>query len=88
MPRTQAGMPALPYHAFDNVNRLEHLYVEPPVTQRVSCAEGRQLRPLISTYYQRWKTGNSFTGSSGRGRGVFLRASPIDVSGLFAGQTL
>ena len=74
------------YHALDNaLNRLETTLdgmPEPPAdAEKASCA-GRGNFASISTLLSKAKTRNSFTGSSGAVAEFFLRASPIDVSGL------
>jgi len=80
-----AGMPALPYHAFDNaLNRLETTLAampEPPADAESIVRRTRQLRFDLN-FIIKGEDKKFVYWLERRGRGVFLRASPIDVSGL------
>src|SRR5437867_1497720 len=81
----RAGMPALPYDALDNaLHRLEaalDILKDPPADAESVLRRTRQLRFDLSFII---KAGDRrfVYWLERRGRGVFLRASPIDVSGL------
>jgi ATP-dependent DNA helicase DinG len=81
----QAGMPALPYHALDNaLNRLETTLAamsEPPADAESLVRRTRQLRFDLN-FIIKGDDKKFVYWIERRGRGVFLRASPIDVSGL------
>jgi len=81
----QAGMPALPYYAFDNaLNRLETTLdslPEPPADAESIVRRTRQLRFDLN-FIIKGEDKKFVYWLERRGRGVFLRASPIDVSGL------
>jgi len=81
----QAGMPALPYHALDNaLNRLETTLAamsEPPADAESIVRRTRQLRFDLN-FIIKGEDRKFVYWLERRGRGVFLRASPIDVSGL------
>ena len=81
----QAGMPALPYHAFDNaLNRLETTLdgmPEPPTDAESIVRRTRQVRFDLN-FIIKGEDKKFVYWLERRGRGVFLRASPIDVSGL------
>jgi len=81
----QAGMPALPYQAFDNaLNRLETTLdslSEPPADAESIVRRTRQLRFDLN-FITKGEDKKFVYWLERRGRGVFLRASPIDVSGL------
>ena len=81
----QAGMPALPYHALDNaLNRLETTLAampEPPADAESIVRRTRQLRFDLN-FIIKGEDKKFVYWLERRGRGVFLRASPIDVSGL------
>jgi ATP-dependent DNA helicase DinG len=81
----QAGMPALPYHALDNaLNRLETTLAalaDPPADAESIVRRTRQLRFDLN-FIIKGDDKKFVYWLERRGRGVFLRASPIDVSGL------
>src|SRR5258706_7282110 len=81
----QAGMPALPYHALDNaLNRLETTLdgmQEPPTDAESIVRRTRQVRFDLN-FIIKGEDKKFVYWLERRGRGVFLRASPIDVSGL------
>jgi ATP-dependent DNA helicase DinG len=85
----QAGMPALPasdtYHALDNaLNRLEttlDVLKDPPADAESIVRRTRQLRFDLN-FIIKGEDKKFVYWLERRGRGVFLRASPIDVSGL------
>jgi ATP-dependent DNA helicase DinG len=81
----ESGMPALPYHAFDNaLNRLETTLdslSEPPADAESIVRRTRQLRFDLN-FITKGEDKKFVYWLERRGRGVFLRASPIDVSGL------
>jgi ATP-dependent DNA helicase DinG len=81
----QAGMPALPYHALDNaLNRLETTLAampEPPADAESIVRRTRQLRFDLN-FIVKGEDKKFVYWLERRGRGVFVRASPIDVSGL------
>jgi ATP-dependent DNA helicase DinG len=85
----QAGMPALAasdgYHALDNaLNRLEttlDVLPEAPVDAASIVRRTRQLRFDLN-FITKGEDKKFVYWLERRGRGVFLRASPIDVSGL------
>src|SRR6267154_787999 len=81
----QAGMPALPYHALDNaLTRLETTLAamsEPPADAESIVRRTRQLRFDLN-FIIKGEDRKFVYWLERRGRGVFLRASPIDVSGL------
>jgi ATP-dependent DNA helicase DinG len=83
--KPQAGMPALPYHAFDNaLNRLETTLdgmPEPPTDAESIVRRTRQVRFDLN-FIIKGEDKKFVYWLERRGRGVFLRASPIDVSGL------
>src|SRR5712675_732840 len=82
---SQAGMPALPYHAFDNaLNRLETTLdgmPEPPTDAESIVRRTRQVRFDLN-FIIKGEDKKFVYWLERRGRGVFLRSSPIDVSGL------
>jgi ATP-dependent DNA helicase DinG len=79
----QAGMPA--YHALDNaLNRLEttlDVLKDPPADAESIVRRARQLRFDLN-FIVKGEDKKFVYWIERRGRGVFLRASPIDVSGL------
>ncbi len=81
----QARMPALPYHALDNaLNRLETTLdslSEPSADAESIVRRTRQLRFDLD-FIIKGEDKKFVYWLERRGRGVFLRASPIDVSGL------
>ncbi len=81
----QAGMAGLPYHALDNaLNRLETTLAamsEPPADAESIVRRTRQLRFDLN-FIIKGDDRKFVYWIERRGRGVFLRASPIDVSGL------
>src|SRR5216683_1434564 len=81
----QAGMPALPYHALDNaLNRLEttlDVLKDAPADTESILRRTRQLRFDLN-FIIKGADKKFVYWLERRGRGVFLRASPIDVSGL------
>jgi ATP-dependent DNA helicase DinG len=81
----QAGMPALPHHALDNaLNRLETTLAampEAPADAESIVRRTRQLRFDLN-FIVKGEDKKFVYWLERRGRGVFLRASPIDVSGL------
>jgi len=81
----QAGMPALPYHALDNaLNRLEttlDVLKDAPADTESILRRTRQLRFDLN-FIIKGDDKKFVYWLERRGRGTFLRASPIDVSGL------
>ncbi len=81
----QAGMPALPHHLLDNaLNRLETILdslPEPPADAESIVRRTRQLRFDLN-FIIKGEDKKFVYWLERRGRGVFLRASPIDVSAL------